>query len=477
MQQRIFFIFRYLGVMLLFASLIFFLTLGTFLFYPEEIRFIPMYLFPGLGLLLLGGGLYLLFKHHQPHTISSMEGTLIVVLAWIVSCITAALPFTQILDLSFPQALFESVSGWTTTGLSMVDVEVAPRTLLLYRSITQLAGGAGLAIIMLAAVQLPVGAGLYRAEGRNDQLLPNVARSTKLVLSLYISYVSAGTVAYQLAGMSWFDAVNHSFAAVSTGGFSTKAASIGYWDSAMVEGVSIVLMILGNLNFLTAWLLLQGKVRAFLKNGEVKTFLILFVLSSICFYVTVGRALYEQSKAVRVSLFEMATALTTTGFSTVSYTQWYAPGFLLLFILMIVGGGSCSTAGGVKQFRIYVLFKTIFWEVHSIALPRRAVRQKVVFHGESPLYLEDKDIVSIGSFFFTYLLILLSGSTIISLAGYSVKESLFEMASALGTVGLTLGVTSTNTPNMVLGTLTAGMFLGRLEIFVILSALRKVFRP
>jgi trk system potassium uptake protein TrkH len=131
--------------------------------------------------------------------------------------------------LNFTQAVFESTSGWTTTGLSVVDVSVAPRLVLLYRSLMQLAGGAGLAVIMLSALAGPAGTGLSAAEGRADQLVPNVRRSAKLVVTIYSGYVIFGGVALNLAGMGWFDALNHAFAAISTGGFSTRAESIGSW--------------------------------------------------------------------------------------------------------------------------------------------------------------------------------------------------------------------------------------------------------
>lgn len=349
---HLFAILSYIGVMLIFASSVFFLTILTFVFYPEEAsQNILCYIIPGFGILSTGIVLLLFLRQFRNGVVRTIDGALIVVCSWTFTCIISAFPIRSVTGLSFIQALFESVSGWTTTGLSMILVEEAPRTFLLYRSILQLAGGAGLAILMLAAVQLPAGVGLYRAEGRNDQLVPNVVRSTKLVLRLYLAYAVVGSVAYRLAGMSWFDSINHSFAAISTGGFSTQANSIAYWNSPLIEGITILLMVLGNLNFLTAWLLFHGKIRSFLRNGEIKVFLTLFSVSVVFLYFTIGLQDYEGSKAVRVAFFEVVTALTTTGFSTVSYIHWQAIGFLLILWLMIIGGGSCSTAGGVKQFR------------------------------------------------------------------------------------------------------------------------------
>jgi trk system potassium uptake protein len=153
----------------------------------------------------------------------------------------------------FSRALFESVSGWTTTGLSVVDVTSAGPMILFWRSIIQLAGGAGLAIIMMSAIVGPTGVGISSAEGRSDQLVPHVRQSARLVLIIYTCYALPEPLAYRMAGMSLFDAVNHSFAAVSTGGFP-RVESIGYWDSTAIEAVTLPLMLLGNLSFVTAWL-------------------------------------------------------------------------------------------------------------------------------------------------------------------------------------------------------------------------------
>jgi trk system potassium uptake protein TrkH len=208
----------------------------------------------------------------------------------------------------------------------------------------------------------------------------------------------------------------------------------------------------------------------------VRLFAVLFSLSSVVAYFLVTSGSYGGSKAVRVALFEMATALTTTGFSTVGYGGWRPVGYMLLVSLMIVGGGSCSTAGGVKQFRIYLLYKSVVWEVKSIFLPRRAIQKRAIFHGEAPLFISDKDISTTGSFLFIYLALLSAGSMVLAAHGFSVKDSFFEMASALGTVGLSLGISSAEAPPAVLWTLTSGMLLGRLEIFVVFAALGKLFR-
>ena len=201
-------------------------------------------------------------------SLTLQEGAVIVVLSWLLAIIVGTVPFMTIQGLNFTQAMFESTSGWTTTGLSVVDVTQASRLILLYRSTIELFGGAGLAIITLSAIAGPSGSGLASAEGRTEQLVPNVRRSAKLVLGIYLGYVILGIIALDFARMNFFDAINHSFAAVSTGGFSTRPDSIGYWDNTAVEVVTNVLMIVGAFNFVTSYMLVTGKFKSVMRNGE-----------------------------------------------------------------------------------------------------------------------------------------------------------------------------------------------------------------
>ena len=341
----------------------------------------------------------------------------------------------------------------------------------------QLAGGAGLAIIMIAAIAGPVGPGLSTAEGRSEQLVPQVSKSAKIVVTIYAGYAVAGAIALWLAGMAPFDALNHAFAAISTGGFSTRPESIGYWSSGTVEAVVIVLMILGNLNFLTAYLLLQGKLKVVMRNGEVRIMAVLLPVSAlICFWLVCGSLYATLDKQVRAAIFETVSALTTTGFSTVGYQNWNSIGFLLLITLMLIGGGTCSTAGGIKQYRIFVLFKSIVWDLRRALLPRTAVVENFVWRGEQQDFLNEARIRKVATFMVLYLMTYTLGAAVLAAQGYSLNESLFEFASAIGTVGLSIGITTASSPPLVLWTEACGMILGRLEFFVIIMGLVKILR-
>ncbi len=458
------------GLILVIAGLITLSPLLLLLFEPGESAYALPFLIAGLSSSAAGASLWIIFRSPKP-VISPAHGAIVIVASWIAVCALSAIPVMMLARVNFTLGFFESVSGWTTTGLSIVDVEKVPRILLLWRSIMQLAGGAGLAIVMLAAFSLPVGAGLYRAEGKGEQLVPNVVRSSKVVLTLYAGYAGFGIVAYLAAGMRPFDAINHTFAAISTGGFSTHEASIGFWDSPRVESISIVLMILGNLNFGTAYLLVRGRAKPFLLNVEIRLFFFLLIVAIpvVLFFTT--RAIFPSlPKAVRVAVFETISALTTTGFSTVSYDNWNGTGLLVLILLMIVGGGACSTAGGLKQYRVYLLWRSVRWEISRTILPRRVVHEHRVWSGEFPSYPGDGQFVQAGAFAFLYLAFYFAGALVMSAYGIPLKSALFEFASALGTVGLSVGVTSPSLPGPLIWLETAAMFLGRLEFFVVIGA-------
>lgn len=435
------------------------------------------FILPAIMLTGIGTGMWRTFRSRNHVILTLQEGGVIVLLSWVGICLFSAWPFMVVQKLGFTQAVFESVSGWTTTGLSMVDVTRTTHLILLWRSVMQLAGGAGLAIIMLAAIVGPIGPGLSMAEGRSEQLVPHVRESAKLVMVIYSGYVLVGILAYWLAGMTPFDAINHSFAALSTGGFSTQAESIGHWDSVAVEAVTLPLMLLGSLNFLTAYLLLHGKLKAVFRNGEVRIVaalipactLVLFLLVCVGIYPSIG-------KSVRIAIFETITALTTTGFTTTDYIGWNSIGFHVLTVLMVIGGGTCSTAGGIKQYRVYLLLKSLLWEIRRPFLPRTTVVENYIWQGERKDFVNDGRIRQVATFVFLYLATYIMGSGVLVAHGYGLKESLFEFASALGTVGLSVGVTTASSPPLVLWTEIMGMFLGRLEFFVILVSLVKIVR-
>ena len=477
LRQRYRAIIGYTGLICAIAGIVILSPLLALIFYPEEADLAWGFVLPGLVLTIIGGLLWRFLAPKKIISLSLPEGSVIVFLSWLVAILVGTIPFILIQGLNFTQAMFESTSGWTTTGLSVVDVTQASRLILLYRSNIELAGGGGFAIIALAAISGISGAGLTSAEGRTEQLAPNVRRSAKLVLSIYSGYAVVGILALWIAGMGWFDAVNHSFAALSTGGFSTRTDSIGYWDSPAVEAVTIVLMLLGTLNFLTSYFLLRGKFKSVIRNGEVRLMALVIPLCVLIVFFGVAIALYDTvGKAVRVSIFEIVSALSTTGFSTVGYSDWSSLGWTILIILMLIGGGTGATAGGLKQFRVYALYRALLWEVKRMLQPKNTITEPNYWQGDRRSFLDDSQIRTISLFTFLYFLAFFIGVTITAAYGNPLPDSLFEYASSLGTVGLSIGVTSADAPVGLLWTQIVGMFLGRLEFFTVFVGIICLFK-
>ncbi|MFP4457635.1 MAG: TrkH family potassium uptake protein [Clostridia bacterium] len=478
LRNRYRLIVSYVGTITMGAGVILLSPLLILPFYPDETYMVPYFLISSLLALVAGYLMHLTPVDKSKNTnLSLPEGGVIVVLSWFLTIFFSALPFIFSGMLNFTQAIFEVVSGWTTTGLSVVDVVEAPKIILIWRSIMHFFGGAGLAVIMLSAIIGPHGLGLYIAEGRSDKLLPSIAKSTKMILSIYSGYVIAGTILYILAGMSIFDSINHSMAALSTGGFSTQPDSIAAYNSFPIELITIVLMLLGTINFAAHYVLLKGKFKEFFKIDEVKFMIILLIIViPLVVFVSLTTIYPDIGESFRIGAFELISALTTTGYSTVGYGDWPIFAVFVMIVLMSIGGGTGSTAGGIKQYRVSLILKSLYWNIRSYLQPKSLVEEHHVNRPEGKFFVSKEHSLEVANFTFLYMLTYIIGVGIFLAYGFPLKESMFEFASALGTVGLSIGITAPGAPAGILWTETFGMFLGRLEFFVIFFAIIKMIK-
>ena len=476
-RQRYACMLHYLGRIMVMIGMIILSPLVCLIFFPDECHTASGFILPGLVILFTGFSLTVCFSLQPDFILTSLESCGLIVLCWVSAIVSCAVPFILTIHLNFHQAFFESTSGWTTTGLSVVDVRNAPHIILFFRSILQYAGGAGFVIMALSLLEGPIGRPFGAAEGREDQLVPNIRQSARLVFLLYGIYTVMGIFFLRLAGMHWFDAVNHSFTAISTGGFSTKAQSIGFWNSPAVEAVIIFLMLLGSLNFLTVYMVFKGRFKFVLKNPELRLFLCLLFL---CLIVS-SLGLFQcrttpVSQIFRIRLFDIVSALSTTGFTACDAGKSNSGYWFLLTLLMLIGGGTGSTAGGIKQYRIYVMLNALMLELKRRILPDNVISELVIWQGEQRRIVHDPEIRQIGLFVFFYLSVFLLGSLAVCSHGFTLEQSLFETASTLGTVGLSAGVTSANTPALILWCQSMGMLFGRLEFYAVIAGTIKLFR-
>lgn len=467
----------YVGLISAFVALVLASPILLLVLVPEDRPLWWRLLLPAALLGAPGFALWRALRPSGPPTLTGAEAAVVVVLSWAAALTAATGSLHLLTGISVIRALFEAASGLTTTGLSTIDVSQASATVLLLRSVLQLAGGAGLAILMVSFMGGPLGGGLSAAEGRGEQLVPNVARSARVVVRMYALITVVGAGALWLAGMGPFDAINHSMAAVSTGGFSTKVDSIGYWASPAVEAVTIVLMVVGTTNFMVLWAVAQGQVGVAARSGELRLMAAVLPVSWLVLGAVGFGGLYPSlSHAGRVIVFETVSALSTTGFQTVSYVQWPVEGWLLLSVLMTIGGGTGSTAGGLKQLRVVVLTRAAWFEVTRALLPASAVNRPVVQVGGRPALLDEGAVARAGTFTFVYLSALCLGIALMVAYGVPLGAAVFEMSSTLGTAGLSVGVTAADSHPVVLGVQTLGMMLGRLEFFVVAVGLMRLGR-
>lgn len=465
------------GLMLKIVSLIFLLPVLTIPFYSEEWKLALIFIGTSLFTYCIGVLLAHIKTSDHSDYMSIGQDSVFVVGIWIMVSLISAIPFMIGMKMTFTHAVFESVSGWTTTGLSVVDVTTTPHIFLLYRSIMQFFGGVGLVLILVSALSATFGLRLYNSEGHADRLFPNLLSSSRMILSIYTGYVISGTILYILFGMPPFDAINHSIAALSTGGFSTQPASIGAYNSFSIELITIILMLLGSTNFAVHLMLISGKFKRIMQLGEIRFLVLLLGVA-----VPIGTfSLFEHTYsnmffAFRQSLFQLVSALTTTGFQTVPFDDWSTFSVFLVIILMIIGGGVNSTAGGIKYTRMHLLIKSLINSTFKKVKPAHVVDEKGFYKADGKFFMTDENTNDQFNFALLYMIILTMGTLFMTAYGYSLEESFFEFSSALSTVGLSLGLTNAATPNAVLWIQTTGMFLGRLEIVVVFIAIIRVVR-
>jgi trk system potassium uptake protein len=468
----------YLGFICIGAGCTVLLPLIVLFFWHNEYICAVWYFIPGIAALTTGYIITVIAQEILKKEPSAGNGQLkphqdsaVVFAAWIIAITVNALPFILSRRYSVSQAFFESVSGWTTTGLSVVDVENAPHILLMHRSIMLFFGGIGVILSVLFFLGGNGGLKLYTAEGHTDMLAPDVSKSARYIAYIYAGYIAGGTVLYYSAGMTWFDALNHSIAALSTGGFSTHSASIGYYHSVTIEIITIILMLLGSTNFLVHLYLLTGKWKNVFLYCETKAAAVILAVSipfiSFSVYLTLVPYAGHIPASVRVAIFQTVSALTTTGFQTIPTFSGISP-FLLftLTLLMLIGGGSGSTAGGIKQYRFTIACKDMFWTIRDAFQNGRIIQPHHIRRQESMIPAGQHFRREILSFIFIYMICFLAGTTILTAFGYPAGDCMFEMASALGTVGLSCGIMTADAPVPVLWTGSIAMFLGRVELYL-----------
>ena len=408
--------------------------------------------------------------------VRAREGFAIVTLGWTLFSLLGCLPFILSGYIpSFTDAFFETMSGFTTTGATiLVDIQKLPHGLLFWRSFTHWLGGMGIIVLSLAILPF-LGVGgmqLFKAEVPGpvpDKLTPRVTETAKILWGVYIIISFAETIFLMFGGMSLFDALCHTFGTMATGGFSTKNASIGYYQSPYIDYVVIVFMLIAGTSFSLHYRLLRGDFKAHLRNNELRFFLALIAGATILIgYDTFYYHYHELEVTFRKTLFQVTSIITTTGFGTADYEQWAFSSQFILFLFMFIGGCAGSTGGGMKVIRLYVLIKFVRAEVRRLLHPSAVIPIRV---GHTVIPREI--VTNVLGFLALLIGLFITGVILMSVLGLDLESSFGAVAATLGNIGPGLGSvgpTDNYAHIPVLGkwVLTFFMLAGRLEIYTVL---------
>jgi trk system potassium uptake protein TrkH len=385
-------------------------------------------------------------------------------LTYLIVSLLGTIPFTYY-GMGLLDSFFESMSGWTTTGLTMIsDVETMPKSLLFWRSFMQWLGGVGVIVLLLAILSTGrASLRLYQAEARKERIKPRLVSTARLIWWIYIVYTLVGIFLFFIAGMSTFEATNHSMTAISTGGFSVKNASFAAYNSFEIEIVGMFLMLLGGVNFYVHYKFLTGDKGFLFRDLQVKAMIAIIIISTLLIGLT--------SLSFRNALFQSVSALTNAGLSTADVSVLDDFSKSVLSLLMIIGGSAGSTSGALKIIRVVIILKLIYWWIKQTLLPEHAVFSRRLDGVElGPDIAQEAAVFSL-----LYFVILGAGALSLMYLGYSGADSVFEVAAAQGNVGLSSGVTSSVLDPWGKIVLIFNMWVGRLEIIPVLVLGQSLF--
>jgi len=423
----------------------------------------------------LSGFVYFITKSDKNNVLGTREGFLLVSSSWISASVFGALPFVFSGAIpSYTDAFFETMSGFTTTGASILtDIEGLSHGMLFWRSLTHWLGGMGIVVLTVALLPL-LGIGgiqLLRAEAPGpslDKITPKVTQTAKILWLIYVGFTVIEIVLLMVGGMSLFDASTHTFGTLATGGFSTRAASVGAFNSAYIHIVITVFMVLAGMNFNLFYKVLSGNYKGFFQDTEMKVYIFIFLTITLLISINLLETYGSFGKSLQFASFQTASILTTTGYATTDFTLWPAFSKNALFFVMFVGGCSGSTGGGIKVVRIVTLIKLAFNEMKQLVYPRGVFPLKM-----NGVIMKKEIVYPIAGFFFLYIFILLAVSISVASGGYDILTSFTTALATLGNIGPGFGkigpaLNYSFYPVYIKWILSLAMMMGRLEIYTVL---------
>ena len=436
--------------------------------------------FAGTILISLGVSVYFYNKGRLEHeNLTLREGIAITGIAWFLIPVVSALPFLASHQLNPVDSLFESFSGLTCTGGSVIsDLDVVPRSLILWRGVTHWVGGLGIIVLFIALFPQP-GSGaarMFNAEGAGpseSRVVPRITETANALLIMYVAFSLVLVTLLLLCGLSLFDSVNLAMSAVATGGFATTNGSAGDFNSLPVELVLIVFMLIGGGNFGLYFLGWKRGYRHILKDTEFRVYMAMFLLATPLVALNLINGLgLGAAEALRYGAFQMASIMTSTGLSTCNFDQWPAFSQYCIIIAMLTGGCAGSTAGGMKLSRVIILWKMVGTIIQEKLHPNSIARVRMEDQSQSSTV-----VFRVARFFFLYVMIALVAACFFNFDGLPVVDSIMLGLSCMGNMGVAFGAAYTfyDLPDMTKIVCCLCMVIGRLEIFTFLAMLQPGF--
>ena len=476
-------VFRTMGALLILEALFMAVAMGVSLWYAEADS--GVFLLSTI-ITLLAGLIGLIIGRRAESRMGEREGYVIVAMVWVVFSIFGMLPYYLSGQVpTFTDAWFETMSGFTTTGATIIpDLDVITHGLLFWRSLTQWIGGMG--IIVLSIAILPIfglnGMQLYAAEVSGltyEKLSPRISDTAKMMWTTYVILTASEILGLWVCGMPIFDAVCHSFSTIATGGFSTKNTSLAFYNSAAIHYLVTFYMFISGINFVILIYLVRGKARNFFRDEELRWYTISVILFALL--LTIGLYIYrpgwtsiQMERSFRDSIFTVISAMTSTGFTISDYMYWPVVAWVVIFFLMLTGACAGSTAGGIKWVRLSIILK------NGVAEFKRRIHPNAII----PVKLNEKAIPqqtinNIMAFLIFYIFIIVITVVIFCASGVNFDESIGAAVSAIGNVGISIGQfgpsgTYASFPIVAKWVMSIVMLIGRLEIFTILLLFTKV---
>lgn len=469
------------GILVAFGVVMLFLIPVSLYFNEFDEKVLHGVIIPSLSSIVAGVALQISFRG-APET-KLRHALVTVAMAWLLLPAMSTLPLMHLTGMEFLDAYFESMSGWTSTGLTMFsDPSTLPHTIQFWRTFMQWIGGVGIIVLAIAILARP-GTGayvLYKSEAREERILPSVISTVRAIWWIYLLLTAVAMISFYACGMGPWDAINHAMTTVSTAGFSVTKGSIGFYNSLPIEIVVAVFMIIGAIPFLLYYRAIHGEIKPLIHDVQVKAMMVILLVGIILLTLENMGTYHTILESFRYSAFQFISGLATCGHQTADLLSWSPTAKMIVAISMIIGGCAGSTAGGIKLVRATMVYRGIGWWFRRISFPGRAMMSfrlgsRILHENEVDELVAETSLISL-----LWIIFLLAGSFIlvhfVDLTRFDMVDVFFEVSSAQGNVGLSTGITNPLLHPAGKVVLIFNMWIGRLEIFPILTLFRSMVR-